>query len=259
MAVDPGFSLAPARPRILVTRPLETAGPHAFEQSLEAAGLAVVSMPLIEVKTRLLPALDWNQYDWVFFTSKNAVRAIGQNIWPEWNTSLSIACVGPVTEQALKPYGQQARFVSPVYDARSAVQYFAERYAVAGLRILWPCGNLADPHLKTGLESQGAIVTACTVYETCLKSHFSPPEKQTLLEPFNLVVFTSPSAVEAFRQGWQQLASGTDFDGPVACLGSRTAQAALQAFGRVDIQPEEFTLAALSQAIRQYFETKEPC
>ncbi|WP_303675183.1 uroporphyrinogen-III synthase [Vampirovibrio chlorellavorus] len=256
MAADSGFKRSPARPRILVTRPLAVGESLAFEQDLEAAGFRVLSMPLIEVVTTAVSVSDWAQYDWVFFTSKNAVKSIGSQLSPA--SRLSIACVGPATEQALKPYGLHADFVSPVYDARNAVQYFADRYAVNGLRIFWPCGNLADPHLKTGLESQGASVTACPAYETRLKSRFSPQEAQALLDPHDLLVFTSPSAVEAFQQGLRQMDRPPEAQGAVACLGPRTAQAALKAFGRVDIQPEQYTLSALSTAIRQYFKAKEP-
>ncbi len=258
MAADSGFRLPPARPRILVTRPLELGEPAAFEQDLEAAGFSVLSMPLIEVVTAAVSVSDWAQYHWVFFTSKNAVKSIGYQLARFPSSRLSIACVGPATEQALTPYGLQAQFVSPVYDARHAVQYFAHRHPVTGLCILWPCGNLADPHLKTALEAQGALVTALTVYETRLKSRFSPQEKQVLLDPYDLLVFTSPSAVEAFQQGLRQMDRPPEAQGAVACLGPRTAQAALKAFGRVDIQPEQYTLSALSTAIRQYFEAKEP-
>ncbi len=257
MAADAGFSQCTARPRILVTRPLEVGEDQAFEQSLRAAGFSVLSMPLIEVVTVSFPAPDWTQYDWVFFTSKNAVRAIGSQLSAALCPALSLACVGPATEQTLQAYGLEARFVSPVHDARSAVHYFAESYAVSGLRVFWPCGNLADPHLKTALQAQGALVTACTVYETRLKSQFSEAEKQALADPIDLVVFTSTSAVEAFQQGLIQSGRLSNFQSVIACLGPRTAQAALKAFGRVDIQPEQFTLAALSAAICQYFEAKE--
>ncbi|WP_373532583.1 uroporphyrinogen-III synthase [Vampirovibrio sp.] len=253
--------------RILVTRP-DDANNAAFLRALQQAGGQVFHLPLIEVATVDFSAPDFQAFDWLFLTSKNAVSALapycealqpdGPDLKTSVRTGVKIACVGPATAQALIPLGLQADFVSPVHEAESAAQLFGEVYPVAGLRIFWPCGNLASPRLKAALTAMGAQVTAVTVYQTVLKTKLTPLERELLLQPWDLMVFTSSSAVEALHQLRLQSDLGFKLP-PMACLGPRTTKSALKCFGPVAIQAMPYTLEALSEAIQQFFQNqKEP-
>ncbi len=244
---------------ILVTHPLpgiEPAEGTPFEARLAAWGAHVSHVPLVEVG---LTAFDWrptNAYDWVFFTSKNAVRAFYESALAACALlkDAQIAAVGPTTAEAVSSRGGKVAFVSPRYDAQSAAQSFCETFDVAGQTILWPCGNLAHPQLAHTLTAAGALVAPLTVYETRLRQALTPLEQACFDISVDLLVFTSPSAVEAFaglRQTSGRINASTAA-ALVACLGPKTAQAALERLGRVDIQPESYTLEALAQEIRQF-------
>lgn len=236
--------------RLLLTRP-DDLNNASFVAALTELGATVIQVPLIETRPALTDWPDWSAFDWLFLTSKNAVSAL-----PALSSddALSIACVGPATEEALRAKGLPARFVSSVHEAESAARSFIEQYPTPGLRVLWPCGNLARPTLKNTLEAAGIEVTTLTVYETTLRTTLSAQEQKWLAQPFDMLVFTSGSAVNAFqqaqRQRWNEV-SGT----PVACLGPQTAQTAQATFGHVEVQAAPHTLKGLQQAIQQFFNT----
>jgi uroporphyrinogen-III synthase len=246
-----------AGPRILVTRP-EDAGNAAFLAALQRAGGQVFHLPLIQVRAMAFTPPDFQAFDWVFLTSKNAVKALEQcfDALKACGNSIKIACVGPSTEQAIKAYGLKVDFVSPVHDAESAARFFTEAYPVEGLRIFWPCGNLANSRLKVSLTSAGAIVTPLLVYETVLHTDLTALERELLLQPLDLMVFTSSSAVEALARIRAQAYFKIELP-DIACLGPQTTAAALELLGHVEIQAEPHTLEGLSQAIEAYFKNKK--
>lgn len=239
--------------RFLLTRP-EDESNAVFVQGLQAMGAEVIQLPFIvtEPLPVIWPAL--SVFDWLFLTSKNAVTALGDLPIPQ---GTSIACVGPAAEKALKAKGLTARFVSPIHEAESAARIFLESYPGHELQILWPCGNLANPKLKLALEHADAQVTALIVYETRLRSELSEPERLLLNASFDLLIFTSASAVNAFQQtnspDWERWAQV-----PVACLGPQTSKTASTVFGHVEIQAEPYTLEGLLQAIAVFFDPNQP-
>lgn len=241
---------------ILVTRP-EDNNNVAFLAALQRAGGQVFHLPLIKVRPTGFTAPDFKKFDWIFLTSKNAVKALNPcfDVLKAGDNPIKIACVGPATEQMLKGHGLKAEFVSPVHDAESAARLFAEAYPVEGLRIVWPCGNLANPRLKVALASAGARVIPLLVYETVLHTELTDSERELLLQPLDLIVFTSSSAVEALARIRTQACFKIELPA-IACLGPQTTETALQLLGHVEIQAEPHTLEALSQAIEAYFKNK---
>lgn len=229
--------------KIVLTRPDDGHGEN-FAATLSAAGADVTLLPLIE--THALPfRLPQSAFDWLFFTSRNGIQAFAG----EAGALLELPCavVGPATGQALENLGVRPAFVSPRSDAESAARAFADTRGCQGLRILWPCGSLASPALSEILGQAGAIVTPLVVYETRPRTDLSPDESHRL-KTADMLVFTSASAVESYQR----------LDGIttpyVACLGPKTAQAAREQLGRMDLQAEPATLEALAEAIQRFYE-----
>jgi uroporphyrinogen-III synthase len=243
---------------VIVTRPAEFGvpdSPGTFEQRLCDWGARVSAIPLVAIEAApfRMPD-DGEEFDWLFFTSKNAVRAFfGKLPGGSPLRRLPIAVVGPATAKALSSYGVEASFVSPRFDAEGAAQAFIKAYAAPGLRILWPCGNLAHQDLVEILAGAGAQVMPLAVYQTALCRALSESERLLLQAPADLLVFTSPSAVSAYRQ----LIPEQDIMPAIACLGPKTRQAAMVLLGRVDVQAEPSTLEDLADAIRTYYCQKE--
>lgn len=242
---------------VLITRPqtAEQDDEAVVPGLLQEWGARVSQIPFIEVQPvawQLEAPLDW---DWVFFTSQNAVHAFyrATDVRQELRHSLKIAVVGPTTGAALASYKMQADYIAPRYDAESAARAFCEAHACQGLRVLWPCGNRANAQLADVLSGAGAAVTPLVVYQTVLRTQLSSEETALLASGIDVAVFASPSAVSAFRQAcrssaisWEQMR--------IACLGPKTAEAARTELGRVDIQPDMATMSDLAEAIKAFYE-----
>lgn len=248
---------------IVVTRPQEDAPVEAesFESRLSAWGARVSRIPLVEVGLMLVTWQPDRSYDWIFFTSKNAVRAFYQSALPASPVlkDAQIAVVGPATAEVVASHGGRVDFVSPQYNAESAAQAFCQTIEAGGLSVLWPCGNLANQRLLQMLTHAGAAVMPLTVYETRLRDALSLTELACFETSVDLLVFTSPSAVEAFAGLQQALAQvrASTANALISCLGPKTVQTAIQRLGRSEIQPESSTLEALAQAIYQFYSELE--
>ena len=266
-------TLQPPLPRpltgrhILVTQaeePTPTGEPkNLLVEQLEQWGAKVDWLPLVEIQPVSLSLPEDLQFDWLFFTSKNAARAFLPilNQRPDFSPSghplpFRIAVVGPATGHCVESLGYAVDFISPQADARSAADAFCSQYACEGLQIIWPCGNLANTDLQNILQNAGAKVKDWVVYETRLRTELTREQEQILRTPLDMLVFTSPSAVDA----WQLLTNRLDEQtrrelstAAVACLGPRTAQAAMLKLGRADVQAKVHTLDGLAQAICTYF------
>lgn len=228
---------------------------------LIGVGAQVDAIPLI--KTQAMPfALPESPavFDWLFFTSQNGVRAFYDAVSSDlsWR-NLPVATVGPVTAHTVEAYGIQPKYIAPQFDAESAALHFSQTVPCQDLRVLWPCGNLASPQLADALTAVGAQVTPQIVYETT-QSALSPVDLQALEQAFegqgfDCLVFSSPSAVQAFVQ----LAKNYHWDTAspqIACLGPRTAQAAKDLLGRCTIQPPAATFESLVDAIHSFYKER---
>lgn len=230
--------------RILVTRsPSQSAE---LSRLVENCGGSVYVYPLIDTVAACDPQekkqLDQvcrhlDHYDWIWFTSANAVqyffaelqsRAIGS----EPLKKAKIAAVGPRTAQLLQERQVHVEDLPPQSHARAMVSYFASKLR-AGQRLLLPRGNLARSELPLTLREAGVIVDDCVVYHT-VKTTKTRSEKAELINAFkqhtiDAVTLTSPSIVEALLSTLAEL--GDDplqlLDSiPLVCVGPVTAQRA---------------------------------
>ena len=244
---------------ILITRPTESTRGEGdiLSQTLEEWGAKVSWLPLIEIQhipILEIPRQDHQHYDWIFFTSKNAVQAFFSNLeLQNLAQSTPIAVVGPATAEYVQSLGYTVSFVSPVAHAESAATTFAQQHGDSNLQVLWPCGNLANPTLKEILNTSGIQVQPLVVYRTQPKSEFQPKDFEILETPLDMLVFTSASAVEAWKNVCQNLTENLLTAIPVACLGPKTSQSALKHLGHAEVQADPHTLPALAQAILNYF------
>lgn len=154
-----------------------------FLQVLRANGCEVYGRALIE--TKRVPLKKVPEADWIFFSSKHAVRHfLGQ---AQIRPGMKIAAVGKATSEELRKFRLRADFIGGGNDTRITAKQFA---AVAGrARVLFP---QAKGSLKTAQQQMPAAqVFDLVVYETISRPADNLPQADVL-------VFTSPSNVEAF-------------------------------------------------------------
>ena len=244
--------------RVLVTRSRTRSS--ALSTRLRSAGAEPVEAPLIQIVdpedwTPLDHALsDLDAYDWLIFTSGNAVekclarlKIANVQITP----NLRIASVGPATVKRLQQFGLIVDYQPDRYDAEALVEGLVDSYKLSGAKILFPCADIARQTVVTGLTGLGAEVTSVTAYRIVPETSL-PSDILALLrcKEIHVITFTSPSTVEAFVQATQDT-SALLSEVTIACIGPETARKAKEAGLVVDIVPEEATIEALVEALKE--------
>lgn len=194
--------------RVVVTRSEhQSAG---LATAFERAGARVELLPLLAVvppaDSRLVEraAGDLASYDWLVFTSVNAVEAFLPLTGP-LRTDLRIAAVGPATAAALRTFGSEPHLTARKAEAEGLAADLGPH--VAGGRVLLPQAADARPALLQGLRAAGAEVVALAVYDKRLPEE-APARAAELFSAFPLgwVTFTSPRIVRHFAEllgdGW---------------------------------------------------------
>jgi uroporphyrinogen-III synthase len=261
-------SPGPARPhplagrRIAVTRAREQAGELVRE--LEALGAEVVAAPTIRIAplpdlgalraalTRVPP------YDWIVFTSQNAVHVVCDRL-PEWELGpndvarAAVAAIGPATAEALVRHGVVPDLVPERFVAEAVVTALAARGDVRGKTVLVPRARAARDALPEGLRALGALVDVIPIYETVRESgDGSGLAAEILAGTIDLVTFTSSSTVRGFVDLVSRpVAVSGRFS--VAVIGPVTAGTARALGIPVAIEARNYTVPGLVDAIVRHY------
>jgi uroporphyrinogen-III synthase len=220
--------------RVVVTRQKSQAG--GLAERLQAKGATVLEVPAIEIvpprDTRpldeALQSLD--RYDWVVLTSANAVNAVLSRLtvlglYPKLGSATRrVASVGPATTAALRASFPEDRGVlEPKTDFRAAglLEAFGKE-KMNGRRVLVPASSEAREELASGLRAMGAAVEVVAAYTPVEPPGLEQAVARCLEQGFDLALFASPSAVEAFARSAGGRAAGL----PSAVIGPTTEAAA---------------------------------
>jgi uroporphyrinogen III methyltransferase/synthase len=252
---------------VLVTRAVDQAGE--FSSMLAELGARVYECPTISIVPpedctgldRAIASL--NGFHWLIFTSVNAVKYFFDRLASLGLDTRAIgACrvcaVGPKTAAALLPFGVRADLVPADYKAEGVIAAF-RAFDVKGKRFLFPRGDKARDVITTGLDQMGGEVVAPVAYCNVIPDSLPDPVMQALEErKIDCVTFTSSSTVENLgallgENRLLHLLEGV----AVAVIGPVTARTCREVGLEVHVEPQEYTLAALSEEIVKYFADKQ--
>ncbi len=254
--------------RVLVPRTKEQAG--AMSERLRAHGAVPSEVPTISVEPPRSPAqmersvkgLVDGRYQWVVFTSTNAVRAV----WEKFRefgldarafSGVKIACVGEATAQKVRSFGIIPELVPEGPDAQAAqsseglLAVFPPHDDVLDPvdRVLLPRADIATETLAEGLRERGWEIDDVTAYRT-VRAAPPPAETREMIKTggFDAVCFTSSSTV----RNLVGIAGKPHARTIVACIGPATAETAVEFGLRVDVQPDIATVPALVDALAEH-------
>jgi len=242
--------------RVLVTRSRQQAS--ALSERLRELGAEPVEYPAIEIAPpKDIAPLDeaiarLSAYDWLIFTSANAVRALVDRM-SEKGTDIQalgrpkIAAIGPATAQTLAGYGLRVDYVPEVYTSAEIAAGIGD---VARKRILLPRAERATKQLAQALRGKRAVVDEVVAYRTLAVG--TSDELKALLEDgqIDIVTFTSSSTVRNLAASLQGQTPGNALSRClVACIGPVTARTTERLGIRVDVVAREHTIAGLAEAI----------
>ena len=168
--------------------------------------------------------------------------------------SLKVCAIGPATAKELKEKKVRVDYIPEEYVAEAILKGFAEM-SVHGKRILLARAKVARDVLPKGLRQMGAKVDVVEVYRTVKPRGGARRLRQLFSEGrIDVITFTSSSTVNHFADLLKKDAVGSFLkDTVVACIGPITARTAKGLGLEVRIQPEEYTIPALTRAIVKYF------
>ena len=234
--------------RIVVTRATDQAS--TLVDRLRALGAETLELPTVAVRdpadggaALARAAAELGRYDWVVFTSANAVdrllalvpdaRALG---------GARVAAVGPGTAARLGRWRVAPDLVPAEAVAESLLDALPDPPAGGG-RVLLPRAAVGRDLLPDGLRARGWQVDVVEAYRT---ERVAPaPELVAAARAADAITFTSGSTVT----GWVE-AAGPDAVPPVvACIGPVTADAARACGLSVDVVADVHTIDGLVEAL----------
>jgi uroporphyrinogen III methyltransferase / synthase len=248
---------------VLVPRTKDQAGE--MSEKLVLHGALPIEVPTIAVEPPRSPAqmeravkgLVDGRYQWVVFTSTNAVRAV----WEKFNefgldarafSGVKIACVGQSTADRVRAFGIEPELVpSGEQSSLGLLDEFPPYDDVFDPvnRVLLPRADIATETLAEGLRERGWEIEDVTAYRTV---RAAPPAAQTreMIKTggFDAVCFTSSSTV----RNLVGIAGKPHARTIVACIGPKTAETAAEFGLRVDVQPEVAAVGPLVEALAEH-------
>ncbi|NIH85876.1 uroporphyrinogen-III synthase [Amycolatopsis granulosa] len=246
--------------KVLVPRTKEQAGEMA--ERLRIHGATSHEVPTISVEPPRSPAqmeravkgLVDGRYQWIVFTSANAVKAVWEK-FEEFGldarafSGVKIGCVGEATAARVRAFGINPELIPQ--GEQSSEGLLAEFPPYDDVldpvnRVLLPRADIATETLSAGLVERGWEVDDVTAYRT-VRAAPPPAETREMIKTggFDAVCFTSSSTV----RNLVGIAGKPHTRTLVACIGPKTAETAVEFGLRVDVQPEVADVPHLVDAL----------
>ncbi len=248
---------------VLVPRTKDQAGE--MSDRLVGHGALPIEVPTIAVEPPRSPAqmeravkgLVDGRFQWVVFTSTNAVRAV----WEKFNefgldarafSGVKIACVGQATADRVRAFGINPELVPT--GEQSSLGLLDEFPPYDDIfdpvnRVLLPRADIATETLAEGLRERGWEIEDVTAYRT-VRAAPPPAHTREMIKAggFDAVCFTSSSTV----RNLVGIAGKPHARTIVACIGPKTAETAAEFGLRVDVQPEVAAVGPLVEALAEH-------
>ena len=198
-----------------------------------------------------------SRYDGLIFTSVNGVRFFFQRLKEIQQDirnlkDVRIYTIGPKTAEAVQELGMVVDVVPDEFVAESLLESIKD---IKGKRFLIPRAKVAREVLPEKLREMGAQLDVAPAYQTILPGLKSDTLAKRLKSgAIDVLTFTSSSTVKNFLALTGEPLLPEIKKTRIACIGPITAKTAEDAGLKVDILPEEYTVASLLDAIEDYFQ-----
>ncbi len=249
--------------RVLLPRTKEQA--ESLVERLSEFGASAEVVPTISVEAPRTPqhmdkavrGLVTGRYEWVGFTSVNAVRSVRERLEAlgldaRAFSGLKVAAVGGVTAEALRDWGIEPDLIPTTEQSARGLlvdwpEYDEQLDPIN--RVLLPRADIATETLVAGLGELGWEVDDVTAYRTVRAAPPPAPLRDAIKSgSFDAVLFTSSSTV----RNLVGIAGKPHPSTVVACIGPNTAKTAEEHGLRVDVLAATPDAMALADALADY-------
>ncbi|MBO8189822.1 uroporphyrinogen-III synthase [Streptomyces spirodelae] len=249
--------------QVLVPRTKEQAA--SLSDQLRSYGAVPAEVPTIAVEPprtpqqmeRAVKGLVTGRYEWIAFTSVNAVKAVREK-FEEYGldarafAGIKVAAVGEQTAKALIEFGVKPDLVpSGEQSAAGLLEDWPPYDPVFDPidRVFLPRADIATETLVAGLIELGWEVDDVTAYRT-VRASPPPAETREAIKGggFDAVLFTSSSTV----RNLVGIAGKPHNVTVIACIGPATAKTAEEHGLRVDVMSPEPSVHKLAEALADF-------
>ncbi len=252
--------------RIVVTRTREQASELVSmleENGADCLEYSTIHIEPVDDYQLLDQALeDITAYDWILFTSLNAITYFFKRLNATGKDSRVLAgcCIGAVgraTADELLQHGICADLIPEKFTGQGLAESLIDG-GMEGKKILLPRALKAMETLPEMLDDAGAAVTVAPVYRNVPPQGRKDELRQELAgKEIELLTFTSSSTVTNFltmldavdEQELHQLLEGVK----IAAIGPVTAETVVRNGLTVDIQPDNYTINDMVDAIVAHY------
>jgi len=154
-------------------------------EALKRLNFEIEDKSLIEFKQIRIKELP--KTEWIFFSSKHAVRYFFQQE-PKLEGNVKFGCIGTSTSAELRAFGRRADFIGQSTDIKLVGKQFSSK--VGNAKVLFFIARGSMQSIQWQMVKRENVINL-EVYATLKHSLEISPE-------FNILVFTSPSNVEAY-------------------------------------------------------------
>jgi uroporphyrinogen III methyltransferase/synthase len=198
-------------------------------------------------------------YDLLILTSGNAVRYFFQRMEALGLDARALAncricAVGPKTADEIRLFGIKPDLIPADYKAEGVVEELS-RLDLHNSRVLYPCADKARDFIPRELQRLGAHVDNPVAYRNIFPERL-PPETLFALEKRSVdcITFTSSSTVQNLAAMLGEEMMLDMLKGVVvASIGPITSKSCRELGLKVDIEPSEHTLDALTAELEAQF------
>ena len=244
--------------RVLVPRTKEQAA--SLSEQLRGYGAVPVEVPTISVEPprtpqqmeRAVQGLVTGRYEWICFTSTNAVRAVCERfatygLDARSFAGLKVAAIGEQTAKALVEFGVTPDLV-PSGDQSSLglLEDWPEYDALVDPinRVFLPRADIATETLVAGMKERGWEVDDVTAYRTVRAAPPAAEIREAIKTGgFDAVLFSSSSTVRNLIG----IAGKPHATTVIACIGPQTASTAEEHGLTVDVLADKASVAVLAE------------
>jgi len=244
--------------RIVVTRARQRASE--LSDKLRELGAEVIEMPTIRIAAPRDPgplrkaAAQAEAYDWIVFTSANAVDGFFGALHEAGHDARALAgvrvcTVGPATAKRLKSFGLRSDAQPATYVGSEVADTLVAVEDLAGAKILCARSDIAPPELIDSLAARGADVCEVTAYRTVADDSGAEAVRDLLgRNEIDWITFTSSSTVRNFLRavGDRALLGAST---ALASIGPSTSATLLESGLQPTVEAESHTIDGLVEAV----------
>ncbi len=206
---------------VLVTRSKDQA--EEFINQLTNLGANTIALPLIATKSinqkELSQSIKTQHFDWIIFTSPNAVTYFFDTVNPKEITS-KIAVVGSKTKEVIEAFNLNVDFIPTKFIAKQ----LAKELPLSGSESIFiPRSSIAKNDAISILENRNCYIKTLSIYENYQVNYSKEELNKVTNQNIDFITFASGSTIKSFLE--------LDFpikNEKIICIGPETAKVAEQ-------------------------------